>query len=66
MISIPMVDGEAFISIRVPVTEVKVLLDVLNNYLDHYTEEDSYNGEPEIPLFMMRLFAGMIDAEGDD
>jgi len=47
--------SDATVTIQIPRREAEELIHILGNYIEHYTEDDYYNGEPEIPSLMGRL-----------
>lgn len=51
------------VTLTIPRREAEELIHILANYIDHYTEDDYYNGEPEIPTLMVSLLTATY-AEG--
>jgi hypothetical protein len=49
--------SEETVMIQIPRRAAEELIHILGNYMDHYTEDDYYNGEPEIPLLFMSLLS---------
>jgi hypothetical protein len=46
---------EETVTVQIPRIEAEELIHIIGNYIEHYTEDDYYNGEPEIPALMGRL-----------
>ena len=47
--------SDEIVTIQIPRREAEELIHILANYIDHYTEDDYYSGEPEVPSLMVRL-----------
>ena len=48
---------EEKITIELSREEAETLMNMFNNYIIHYSEDDNYTGEPEIPLIFARILA---------
>lgn len=48
---------EEKITIELSREEAGTLVNMFQNYIIHYTEDDYYTGEPEIPLMFARILA---------
>lgn len=52
-----MSENEETITIELSHDEAETLVHMFHNYIIHYTEDDYYTGEPEIPLMFARILA---------
>lgn len=49
--------------------QAEELIHILANYIDHYTDGDHYNGDPEVPALMSALVNAVyleVDYSADD
>jgi hypothetical protein len=60
--------SDDFVVVKIPRIEAEELIHILSTYIDHYTEDDYYNGEPEVPSLMSRLVVATyeVDYSADD
>lgn len=47
--------SDDFVTVKIRRDEAEELIHILGNYIDHYTEDNHYTGEPEVPALMTRL-----------
>jgi hypothetical protein len=60
--------SDDYVTLKIPRIEAEQLIDMLSNYIDHYTEDGHYNGEPEVVSLMNRLIIETeeVDYSADD